>query len=173
MKKVIKVKVLTEGCSPAISPIGDWVDLRAAEDVYLKAPFAGQLNRPENKYRNITFDSYTIPLGVAMELPEGYEAVVAVRSSAFKNFGIILANHLGIIDNSYKGDNDQWFAPVIALRDTLIKKGSRICQFRIQLSQKATVWQRIKDVFSGGVEFEFVDSLGNSDRGGHGSTGVS
>lgn len=172
MKK-IKVKVLTEGCAPLISEKGEWLDLRAAEDVVLKGPFAGQLNRPEKKYRDIAIESYVVPLGVAMELPKGYEAHIVARSSLYKNFGVILANGKGIIDNEYKGDKDQWFAPVIALRDTTIKKGARICQFRIVLSQKATVWQRIKDIFSGGVELEFVDYLGNSDRGGHGSTGVS
>lgn len=171
MKK-IKVKVLTEGCAPHISKKGDWIDLRSAEDVVINAPWAGQLNRPEQKYRAVTFEEHLIPLGVAMELPKGYEAIVAVRSSTYKNFGIILANHLGIIDNSYRGDDDQWFAPVIALRDTTIKKGSRICQFRIQLSQKATFWQKVKHLFSNGVEIELVNKLGNLNRGGHGSTGI-
>lgn len=171
MKK-IKVKVLAEGCTPLINENGDWVDLRAAEDVTLKAPFAGQLNRPEKKYRDIAIESYVIPLGVAMELPKGYEAHVVARSSLYKNFGVILANGKGIIDNTYNGDNDQWFAPVIALRDTHIKKGDRICQFRIVLSQKATFWQKIKHLFGSGIKLEFVDYLGNSNRDGHGSTGI-
>lgn len=172
MKK-IKVKVLVEGCVPLISEKGDWVDLRAAEDITLKAPWAGLLNRREQETRKVNFDSTLVPLGVAMELPKGYEAHIVARSSTYKNFGVIVSNGKGIIDNVYNGDNDQWFAPVIALRDSEIKKGDRVCQFRIVLSQKATVWQRIKDIFSGGVELEFVDYLGNSDRGGHGSTGVS
>lgn len=172
MKK-IKVKILTKGCAPIINKKGDWIDLRSAEDVTLEAPYAGQLNRPEHKYRSVIFDEHLIPLGVAMELPEGYEAHIVARSSTFKNFGIILSNGKGIVDSVYNGDNDQWFAPVIALRDTKINKGDRICQFRIMLSQKATVWQRIKDVFSGGVKLEFVDYLGNPDRSGHGSTGIS
>lgn len=172
MKK-IKVKVLVGGCAPLISEKGDWIDLRAAEDVNLQAPWAGLLNRREQETRKVSFDSSLVPLGVAMELPKGYEAHIVARSSTYKNFGVIVSNGKGIVDNVYNGDNDQWFIPVIAFRDTEIKKGDRVCQFRIVLSQKATVWQRIKDVFSGGVELEVVDYLGNSDRGGHGTTGVS
>ncbi|OAZ62891.1 dUTP diphosphatase [Bacillus siamensis] len=121
---------------------GDWIDLRAAEDVAIK--------KDEFKL---------IPLGVAMELPEGYEAHVVPRSSTFKNFGIIETNSMGVIDESYKGDNDLWFFPAYALRDTEIKKGERICQFRIMKKMPA-------------VELIEVDHLGNNDRGGHGSTGT-
>lgn len=171
MKK-IKVKVLTEGCTPVINDKGDWIDLRAAEDVNLKAPWAGLLNRREQETRKVNFESHLVPLGVAMELPDGYEAHIAMRSSSYKNFGIIMANHIGIVDNTYNGDGDQWFANVIALRDTSIKKGERICQFRIVLSQKATFWQRVKHLFTGGVKIELVDSLGNPNRGGHGTSGT-
>ncbi|MED0780900.1 dUTP diphosphatase [Bacillus siamensis] len=121
---------------------GDWIDLRAAEDVVIK--------KGEFKL---------IPLGVAMELPEGYEAHVVPRSSTFKNFGIIETNSMGVIDESYKGDNDFWFFPAYALRDTEIKKGERICQFRIMEKMPS-------------VELIEVDHLGNDDRGGHGSTGT-
>ena len=94
-----------------------------------------------------------------MQLPNGYEAHVAPRSSTFKNFGIICANSFGIIDNSYSGDNDIWRFPAIAMRDTVIHKGDRICQFRII--------KRMPD-----IEFLEVETLGNSDRGGIGSTGI-
>lgn len=99
-----------------------------------------------------------IPLGIAMELPKGYEAHVIPRSSTFKNFGIIQTNSMGLIDESYCGDNDQWFMPALAMRDTKICKNDRICQFRIMEHQPA-------------LEFESVDVLGHGDRGGFGSTG--
>ena len=119
----------------------DWIDLRAAEDVEMKA----------GEFR-------LIPLGIAMELPKGYEAHVIPRSSTFKNFGIIQTNSMGLIDESYCGDNDQWFMPALAMRDTKICKNDRICQFRIMEHQPA-------------LEFESVDVLGHGDRGGFGSTG--
>lgn len=120
----------------------DWIDLRAAERVEMKA-----------------FEYRLIPLGFAMELPEGYEAHVLPRSSTFKNFGIIQTNSMGIIDNSYKGDEDYWFFPALALRDTVIEKGDRICQFRIT--------EKMKE-----VTFHFVEKLGNQNRQGYGSSGI-
>lgn len=120
---------------------GDWIDLRSAETVELKA---GEFK--------------LIPLGIAMELPEGYEAHVVPRSSTFQKWGIIETNSMGIIDESYKGDNDQWFFPAYALRDTKIEKNDRICQFRIVKKMET-------------VDFETLEILGNKDRGGHGSTG--
>lgn len=120
---------------------GDWIDLRAAADVTLK----------KGEYA-------LIPLGVGMILPKGYEAHVAPRSSTYKHFKIILANSMGIIDNCYCGDNDQWHFPAIALEDTIIHKNDRICQFRIVEKQPP-------------IEFETVKKLGNVDRGGLGSTG--
>nr|WP_081752393.1 dUTP diphosphatase [Clostridium sp. 12(A)] len=122
--------------------MGDWVDLRAAETVEMKA---GEFK--------------LIPLGVAMELPKGYEAHVVPRSSTFKNFGVIQTNSMGIIDESYNGDGDFWFFPAYALRDTKIDINDRICQFRIAKHQPETM-------------FEEVEILGNGDRGGHGSTGT-
>lgn len=129
----------------------DWIDLRAAEDVILK----------KNEFK-------LIPLGVAMELPKGYEAHVIPRSSTFKNYGIIQTNSKGLIDETYKGDNDQWFLPVYCLEPkhfenseavTIIRKNERICQFRLVEHQPA-------------LTFNKVDMLGNKDRGGHGSTGT-
>lgn len=121
--------------------IGDWIDLRAAEDVMIDS---GQFK--------------LIPLGVAMELPQGYEALVAPRSSTFKKLGIILANSIGIIDESYKGDGDEWHFPAYAVKDTFIHKNERICQFRIIKHQPM-------------IHLMEVDHLGNEDRGGIGSTG--
>ncbi|PLR75405.1 deoxyuridine 5'-triphosphate nucleotidohydrolase [Bacillus sp. V3-13] len=129
---------------PKITKIdkGDWIDLRAAKTVELKK------------------DEFTlIPLGVAMELPNNFEAHVVPRSSTFKNYGIIATNSMGVVDESYKGDNDQWFIPAYALRDTKIEFGERICQFRIM--------EKMPE-----IEFEEVQQLGNEDRGGHGSTGT-
>lgn len=138
----IKIKYFTD--IEKIKPIekGDWIDLRAAETVELK--------KGEFKL---------IPLGIGMELPEGYEAHVVPRSSTYKNFKIIETNSMGIIDNSYCGDNDQWFFPAYALEDTIINKNDRICQFRIIEKQPK-------------INFEEVNELKNPDRGGHGSTGV-
>ena len=119
----------------------DWIDLRASEQVTLKA---GELA--------------LIPLGVAMQLPEGYEAHLVPRSSTFKNYGILQTNSMGVIDCSYCGDEDMWRMPVYATRDTVIEKNDRICQFRIQKNQPQIV-------------FEECESLGNESRGGFGSTG--
>ena len=119
----------------------DWIDLRASEEVTLK----------QGEFK-------LIKLGVSMQLPAGYEAVVVPRSSTYKNFGIIQTNHMGVIDETYCGDNDVWMMPVLAMRDTVIHVNDRICQFRIQKHQPPIV-------------FEEVDVLGNADRGGIGSTG--
>ena len=139
----IEIKYFVEGLEPLAYVDGksDWIDLRAAQDVCLK--------KDEFKL---------IPLGIGMKLPEGYEAHVVPRSSTFKNFGIIQTNHCGVIDESYCGDNDQWFFPAYAMRDTEIKKNDRICQFRIMEHQPA-------------FDFVTVEKLGEVDRGGHGSTG--
>lgn len=126
----------------AINPKGDWIDLRSAIDCDLK--------KDEFKL---------IPLGIAMELPQGYEAHIVPRSSTYKNFGIIQTNHMGVVDNSYCGDNDQWFMPVYALRDTHISKNDRICQFRIMKKQTE-------------IKFDEVMFLDNENRGGHGSSGI-
>lgn len=141
--ETIKIKYFTEEIDK-VNKIdkGDWIDLRAAKTIELKA---GEFK--------------LIPLGVAMQLPEGYEAHVVPRSSTYKNFGIIQTNHQAVIDESYCGDNDQWFYPAYALRDTVINVNDRICQFRIMKKQPS-------------INFEEVEVLGNDDRGGIGSTGV-
>ena len=119
----------------------DWFDLRSAENISLKA---GEFK--------------LISLGVSMELPEGYEAYIIPRSSTYKTFGIIQTNHLGLIDEIYKGNNDIWKYPALAMRNTEIKINERICQFRIQKKMPS-------------VTFEEVDDLENENRGGFGSTG--
>lgn len=171
----MKIKVLekTYGCMPEIYNNGDWIDLRTAEDIKLRVPHADTLhrNRLQNngeKLRWVSFDSTMIPLGVAMEIPKGCEAWLLVRSSTFKKFGILQTNSKGIIDHSYSSDKDEWKLPVIATRNVFIPKGERIAQFRICLSQKATIWQKIKWLFSSKIKLVKVDSLSNPERGGFG-----
>ena len=120
---------------------GDWIDLRCAERVELKA----------GEYK-------LLRLGVGMILPDGYEAHVLPRSSTPSKFGIILANSMGVIDNSYSGDADEWRFPAVAIRDTVIEKGDRIAQFRIMKNQPQII-------------FEEVEHLNEVSRGGIGSTG--
>lgn len=140
--KTIKIKY-KEGVDPiTILPNGDWIDLRCAEDTTLKAG--------EFKY---------IPLGVAMQLPEGFEAIVVPRSSTFAKYGILQTNSIGVIDNSYCGNNDWWHFPALAMRDTFIPKNARICQFRLLPNQMNIIMQK-------------VNHLPNNDRGGLGSTGT-
>lgn len=143
MKETINIKYLTDSIDKLtyIDGKSDWIDLRAAETVDMD-PMEFKL----------------IPLGIAMQLPAGYEAHVIPRSSTFKNFGIIQANSMGLIDESYCGDNDQWYFPAIALRKTTIRTNDRICQFRIMKHQPQ-------------IEFREVDNLNNESRGGIGSTG--
>ena len=138
----IEIKYFTDIEPISIIPNGDWIDLRAAENVEMK--------KGEFKL---------IPLGIGMILPSGYEAHVVPRSSTFKNYGVIQTNHMGVIDNSYCGEKDQWFFPAYALRDTVINKNDRICQFRIVEKQPT-------------IEFKTTDNLKEISRGGHGSTGV-
>lgn len=143
MSEKIQIKYF----SPDIPPIekikqGDWIDLRAAQDIIML----------DGSYR-------LIPLGVGMILPEGYEAHVLPRSSTAAKFGIIMANSMGVIDNSYSGDNDEWKFPAYAFRPTKIKKGDRIAQFRIVKNQPE-------------LEFETVMCLNEISRGGIGSTGT-
>ena len=106
-----------------------------------------------------------------MELPKGYEAIIASRSSGPKKAGLFIPSGQGVVDNIFNGNNDQWHYVCSPMRETTIEIGDRICQFRIQLSQKATMWQKIKWLLSSGIELVEVDSLNNEDRDGFGSTG--
>ncbi|WP_313577560.1 dUTP diphosphatase [Lacrimispora sp.] len=143
MTQTIRIKYFTDKIERLryIDGKSDWIDLRASQEVEMKA---GEFK--------------LIPLGIAMELPAGFEAHVVPRSSTFKNYGVIQTNSMGIIDETYCGDNDQWFFPAYALRDTVIHVNDRICQFRIMEHQPALC-------------LEEVELLGHEDRGGHGSTG--
>lgn len=157
---------------PKIIKKGEWVDLHAAQECILQAPQAGTLKGHDVKHRDVVSDVTYIPLGIAMRLPDGYEAIIASRSSAAKKMGIMLANGIGIVDNSFQGDKDQWMYPAVTLRKTSIAQNTRLCQFRIQLSQKATLWQKLKWLFTSGIELIEVDKLGDDNRSGLGSTGV-
>jgi len=138
----IKIKYHTDITEIKQKENSDWIDLRAAENI------------------NIQKNSFAlIPLGISMELPKGYEAHIVPRSSTFKNFGIIQTNHCGIVDESYNGDNDQWFFPAYSFKGSEINKGDRICQFRVVKKQPK-------------LNFTVVETLGDKDRGGFGSTGV-
>lgn len=143
-KKVIRVKLLGKSRMPIKFKKGDWIDLCSACDVELKQ-----------------FESANIPLGICMQLPKGYEALIVPRSSTFSKYGIIQTNGAGVIDESFCGDNDQWFVPVVSLKEgtTTIPEGARICQFRILKKMGKN------------VEFERVEYLSNSSRGSCGSTG--
>lgn len=157
---------------PKVIKKGDWVDLGSAKECVLNAPQAGTLKGGEVKHRDVVSEVTYIPLGVAMQLPDGFEAIIAPRSSAAKNMGIMCANSIGIVDNSYKGNNDQWMFPAVTLRKTSIAANTRLCQFRIQLSQKATIWQKLKWLFTSGIELVEVDALSDTSRGGLGTTGI-
>lgn len=141
--KNIQIKYFTDRIDKLtyIDGKSDWIDLRAAKEMEIKA----------GEYA-------MIPLGVAMKLPEGYEAHIVPRSSTYKNYGLIQTNHMGVVDESYCGDNDQWHMPVYALRDTVIHVNDRVCQFRIMEHQPRIV-------------FDEVEALNGPDRGGFGTTG--
>lgn len=140
--KTIGIKYVKDGMKKIeILSGGDWLDLRIAEDVDIKA---GEFK--------------LIPLGVAIMLPKGYEALIIPRSSTFKKYGIIQANSVGLIDESYRGNNDEWHFPAFATRDIKIPKNTRICQFRIIEHQPLVI-------------LEEVPELSSTDRGGFGSTG--
>lgn len=145
MSETIKIKYIDKDM-PKLEYIdgekSDWIDLRSAETVTM-----------------LPGDFRIINLGVAMELPEGYEAHIVPRSSTFKKFGIIQTNHFGVIDHSYCGNDDWWRFPALAMRKTTIYRGDRICQFRIVKKQPI-------------IHFNEVDNLDNPNRGGFGSTGV-
>lgn len=142
--ETIKIRYLSDQIERLgyIAGKSDWIDLRAAEEVEMKA----------GEFR-------LIRLGVAMKLPDGYEAHIVPRSSTYKNFGLIQTNHMGVIDGSYCGNDDEWCFPAYAMRDTRIRVNDRICQFRIMKNQPV-------------IEFEVVDRLAGVNRGGFGSTGV-
>lgn len=143
MKETIKILYHTDEIEKLryIDGKSDWIDLRAAKDYTLKQ-----------------FDFALINLGVSIKLPEGYEMIIAPRSSTYKNYGIIQTNSIGVVDESYSSNEDVLMMPALALRDTEIHVNDRVCQFRIVKHQPS-------------IEFEIVDDLGDNVRGGIGSTG--
>ena len=171
MKLKIKVKVLTEGCMPEIISKGDLIDLRAAEDYNFQAPQISTNLKNSKGNSEVIFDEQVVKLGVAMELPDGMMAKLKGRSSLTKNHGVLIACS-GEMDNSYKGDTDEWMLRLLAIRNGSIKKHDRIAQFEVVPSQKSTFWQKLKWLFSSGVELIKVDSLNNPGRNGFGSTGI-
>lgn len=176
----LKIKVLkTNNLSvlPRIIKKGEYIDLHSSETISFKAPQSGTLKKvkvgnKEESFRNVTFDTGLIPLGVAMQLPKGFEAIVVPRSSTFRTWGLIQTNSMGIIDNSYCGNTDEWKFPVLATKETTVANGDRVCQFRIQLSQKATLWQKLKWLLSSGIEIKETPYLESKSREGFGSTGI-
>lgn len=137
----MEIKINTHG-GPVPVVHGEWIDLYTAEDVYLKR-----------------FEFKIISLGVSMKMPEGYYAHIVPRSSAYKNFGVLMTNSMGVIENDYSGDGDVWGFPALAMRETIIPRGTRLCQFRLFKSAEP-------------VEFVQVEHLDGPDRGGFGSTGT-
>ena len=142
--ETIRIKYFSDAVPPLCQVDGksDWIDLYAAETITLRAG-----------------ESALIPLGVAVALPEGYEAHIVPRSSTFKNYGILQTNSMGVVDYTYRGDGDQWYMPAWATRDVTIEKNARICQFRIVRNQPR-------------LSFARVERLEGPDRGGFGSTGI-
>lgn len=151
----IYYKRIKDVSRPQIIPNGDWIDLYVPmqEDIEISA---GAVSK--------------IPLGIAMRLPPGMEAILAFRSSTSTKYDITPANGFGVIDNSYCGENDEWKFPVRALSKVNIPVNARLFQFRIQLSQKATIWQKLRWLFSNSVELVETTELSKISRGGFGST---
>lgn len=165
MKIKIKIRTTDPSIFPIITKKGDWIDLESAETV--------SFLDPHNSYntRITKFDSKKISLGIAMQLPYGFEAIIAPRSSLFNKKGLILVNSIGIIDSSYNGDNDIWGATFLATSAATISKNERIVQFRIQPSQFAPWWVKLKWFFTSKIVFKKVEYLENPNRGGWGSSG--
>ena len=182
MKLKIKVKVFP-GCETIeITDNGDCIDLRAAKDIKLEAPYANALHKSKQERRRyVEFDRAIIPLGIAMELPKGMVADIKPRSSINlaqdkygnkSNYQMLMNNSPGFIDQTYCGPDDQWRMSIMAVGNVDIKKGDRICQFEIRPSMRATAKQKLKWLFSNGIKLVFVDELDGPDRGGFGSTGT-
>ena len=142
MCETIKIKYWPGSPHLEVNPNGAWIDLYTYEDVVIQ-PGGFTL----------------IPLGVAMKLPEGYEANFVPRSSTFKRWGVLQTNHYSVIDPTYCGDDDMWGYPVYATRDVVIPKDTRLCQFRINKVQPT-------------IDFQEVVSLADISRGGFGTSGV-
>ena len=152
---IIRIKYFDKATKLKKITKGNWIDVYANKDVFVKCG-----------------ERAMVPLGFALELPEGWEGHLAPRSSTFKTWGIIQTNSVGVVDDTYIGDNDQWHMPVYCLqgkdiesengeevKGTWIRKGDKIGQFRIMEVMPE-------------IEFEEVESFGNKYRGGFGTTGT-
>ena len=170
----IKVLEKTPGSMPETFAVGDWIDLKTADEVVLEAPTVNRLRKKlkgsEEKVREVVFHPEVLSLGVCIQVPKGYECIVVPRSSTFKKFGILQTNSIGVIDQTYCSDQDIWRMSILPTRSVVLPKGTRIAQFRVQLSQYATPWQKFKAIFSSRVKLKKVSSLSNPTRGGFGST---
>lgn len=155
-KLKIYYRKTAEVTSPEINSKGDWIDLYTP--TYHGVPYKS------NELRKLN-------LGIAMKLPKGMEAILAFRSSTGPDYHIIMPNGIGVIDSSFCGDSDVWKLPFYTLKDGVITGGSRLCQFRIQLSQKATILQKLRWLFASGIELVEVEHLDDINRGGFGTTG--
>jgi dUTP pyrophosphatase len=169
----MKIKVFLSGKQklPNVIKKGDWIDLCSNEFYNAIGPQTKVQSRNSGR-RDTVVNYHLLDLGVAMQLPKGYEAIVVPRSSSYRHFGFIQANSIGVIDNTYCSEKDIWKLPILSLSDTTIYEGDRVAQFRIQLSQKASMWQKIKWLFSSKIKLVKVDHLRNEERGGIGSTGI-
>ena len=170
----IKIKEVTPGCMPEILKVGDCIDLMTSTDYSLRCPYVKRTviykgQKSIENTNNIEFNSALLDLGVVIQLPKGFEAILLPRSSTFRKWGILQTNSIGEIDQSFCGPNDIWKMPVLATRTVTIPKGTPIAQFKIQLSQKATIWQKLRWLFSPKIELVKVDELHNEDRGGLGT----
>ena len=159
MKVKIHVKLHNEKCK--LESFGNWIDLRSSETISLKK-----------------FEFKLIDLGVSMKLPKYYQGNIVPRSGTYKNFKIIQTNHYGVVDgptnteNGYSGNNDKWKFAALAIDDTNINEGDRICQFEIKPTMFAPFWTKLKWLFSSGVDIIYVNDLNSDDRGGFGQSGV-
>ena len=168
----IKVKLFEGGKMPQVNENGDLFDVFSRISTRLISPQAGVQHQVNNmKVRDVEFKHALIPLGFAMEIPEGFKANLYPRSSTYNKWKIIFANSVGNIDSSYSGNDDEWKASVIALGNTTIEAGDKIAQFEIVPSSKATFWQKLKWLFSSKIEFVEVECLEHHNRGGFGTTG--
>ncbi len=158
MKNKIYVKLHNDKCK--LESFGNWIDLRSSENVNI------------NK-----FESKIVDLGVSIKLPKYYQGNIAPRSGTYKNFKMIQTNHYGVVDgptktqSGYSGNNDRWKFSALAIEDTNINEGDRICQFEIRPTMFAPFWVKLKWLFTNGIEIIYVDNLDSEDRGGFGSTG--
>ena len=163
----IKIKYTNPTNPYRIETHGDWIDCKSTKTYN----FEGMKLNADG---NIVTDFKVIDLGFAMALPKGFEAIMSARSGLYKNKFLMQTNGIGVIDNSYSGNNDIWKFPVIniSFKDNIIEEGDRVCQFRIQPSQFANWWTKLKWLFTSKIEFEEVAILNNKNRGGLGSTGI-